>query len=59
MLYLRWIAIGLVAGAASGTLFGWAYMLAGAGIGVAGGLGIAVALRQRVRAGRRNLRQTR
>ncbi|MBN9037163.1 MAG: hypothetical protein J0H53_13910 [Rhizobiales bacterium] len=45
-----WVLAGAAAGIASGALFGWPYVLAGSGIGVAAGLGIAVGLR--IRGGR-------
>lgn len=40
-----WVLAGAAAGVASGALFGWPYMLAGAGIGVVAGAGIALGLR--------------
>ena len=42
---LHWIAIGAVVGVGSGAIFGWDYMIAGAGIGVVAGTVIALVLR--------------
>jgi hypothetical protein len=44
--FAKWMLAGIAAGAVSGALFGWPYMTAGAGIGAAAGLGIAIGLRR-------------
>jgi len=44
-LLATWLLAGAVAGLVSGALFGGPYMLAGAGIGIVAGLGIALGLR--------------
>lgn len=41
-----WVAAGAAAGLAAGLPFGSDYMLAGAGLGMAGGLGIHFGLRR-------------
>ena len=41
----HWIAIGAAVGAASGSIFGMDYALAGLGIGLAGGAAIMVGMR--------------
>ncbi|WP_158264342.1 hypothetical protein [Nitratireductor sp. StC3] len=43
---LFWVAAGALAGLAAGSPFGSDYMLAGAGLGMAGGLGIHFGLRR-------------
>lgn len=43
----HWIIIGAGVGLASGAVFGLDYALAGIGIGVAGGLAVALGLRTR------------
>lgn len=59
--FVKWIAIGAAAGAAAGALWGPSYAVAGAGLGAAGGLGIAVGLRARpnLTAGQRTRRRNR
>ncbi len=43
---LFWVVVGALAGLAAGLPFGSDYALAGAGLGMAGGLGIHVGLRR-------------
>lgn len=51
-----WIPIGLAAGVIAGLPFGVDYMLAGAGIGLAGGVGVFSGLR--IRAAQRSRRKS-
>ncbi len=48
-LFVRWSVIGLAVGGAAGALYGLDYALAGAAIGLTGGLASAAVLRVRGR----------